>query len=105
MAGKGKKEKAGQEKPGEVEYKLPASARGKVLRETALAPYGAEAPRKKNYRLRQSTIDRAMELLGTRNETETIEQALDLVVFGRELGQGVRAMRGAGLDDVFGGGE
>jgi hypothetical protein len=105
VEGKGKKRKAEQEQPGEAEYRLPPSARAGSVREAALAPYSAEAPRKKNYRLRQSTIDRAMELLGTRNETETIEQALELVVFGRELTEGVRGMRGAGLAEVFGGGE
>ncbi|HET6763463.1 MAG TPA: hypothetical protein VFH27_07315, partial [Longimicrobiaceae bacterium] len=57
---------------------------------------------KKNYRLRQSIIDRAMKVLGTRTETETIEQALDLVVFRSELISGVRGMRGAALQDVFG---
>lgn len=61
----------------------------------------AEAPRKKNYRLHQSKIDRAMELLGTRTETETIEQALDLIVFRDRLVEGVRSMRGAGLVDVL----
>jgi hypothetical protein len=60
-----------------------------------------ESPRKKNYRLRQSKIDRAMEILGTRTETETIEQALDLITLRDRLVRGVRNMRGAGLVDVF----
>jgi hypothetical protein len=60
-----------------------------------------EAPRKKNFRLRQSKIDRAMEILGTRTETETLEQALDLVALRDRLVDGVRNMRGAGLVDVF----
>jgi hypothetical protein len=60
-----------------------------------------EAPRKKNFRLHQSKIDRAMEILGTRTETETIEQALDMLVFRDRLVQGVRNMRGAGLADIF----
>jgi hypothetical protein len=34
-------------------------------------------------------------------DSETIEAALDLVTFGPELVEGVRAMRGAGLVDVF----
>lgn len=61
-----------------------------------------EAPMRKNYRLRQSRIDRAMRVLGTSTETETIERALELVVFRGELVDGVRAMRGAGLADPFG---
>jgi hypothetical protein len=60
-----------------------------------------EVPRKKNFRLRQSKIDRAMKILGTRTETETIEQALDLIALRDRLVRGVRNMRGAGLLDVF----
>lgn len=56
-----------------------------------------EEPRRKNYRLRQSKIDRAKEILGARNETETIEQALDLVAFGERLLTGVDRMRGTKL--------
>ncbi|HEV3049433.1 MAG TPA: hypothetical protein VGX50_03955 [Longimicrobium sp.] len=60
-----------------------------------------EAPRKKNYRLRQSKIDRAMEILGTRTETETIEQALDMIAFQSEMLDGVDAMYGSGVVNVF----
>jgi hypothetical protein len=62
----------------------------------------AEAPRKKNIRLHQWKIDAARDALGTSTETETIEAALDLVVFRSELAAGIRAMRGAALTDVFG---
>jgi Arc/MetJ family transcription regulator len=61
----------------------------------------AEATRMKRIRIDQAKIDRAMQLLGTRTEAETIEAALDLVVFGTTLAEGVRAMKGAGLVDVF----
>lgn len=61
----------------------------------------SEAPRKKSYRLHQSKIDQAMKLLGTRTETETIEQALELVAFRSTLVAGVRAMRGAALVNIF----
>ncbi len=60
----------------------------------------AESPRKKNFRLRQSKIDRARAVLGAETETETIERALDLVVFRSDLVEGVRAMRGTGLVNV-----
>jgi hypothetical protein len=56
---------------------------------------------RKNYRLHQSKIDAAREILGTSTETETIEAALDLVVFRKELADGVRAMRGTNLVNVF----
>lgn len=56
---------------------------------------------KKNFRLHQAKIDRARELLGTKTETETVEMALDLVVFRDELIKGVRAMRGTKLERVL----
>jgi hypothetical protein len=71
---------------------------GRIRRKAGAA---AEAPTKKNFRLHQSKIDRAMQLLGTRTETETIERALDMVAFRDALVDGIRAMRGAELVDVF----
>ncbi len=62
----------------------------------------AEAPVRKNYRLRQSKIDRARQILGTSTETETIERALDLVAFGERLLAGVDRMRGQKLRDIYG---
>jgi hypothetical protein len=81
----------------EKTIKRTAAARPKLPRTTSVP----EAPRKKNFRLHQSKIDRAMEILGTKTETETIEQALDMLVFRDRLVQGVRNMRGAGLEDIF----
>lgn len=63
--------------------------------------YTTDPPRKKNLRLHQSKIDDAKRILGTATETETIEAALDLVVFRSELADGVRAMRGANLANLF----
>jgi hypothetical protein len=60
-----------------------------------------EAPKKKNLRLHQSKIDEAKAILGTATETETIETALDLVVFRKELVEGVRTMRGTKLVNLF----
>jgi hypothetical protein len=80
------------------------------VRETAAAyafektARAAEPARRKNIRLQQWKIDEAREVLGTETETETIEAALDLVVFRKELVEGIRAMRGAELEDVFGAG-
>ncbi len=78
--------------------KKPAS-----VREAALHPYaiGSEATVKKNLRLHQSKIDAARKALGAATETETIETALDLVVFRRELIDGVRGMQGAELVNYF----
>ncbi len=89
--------------------KVTAKARKRThrVRERAVAhatrreSVGMEAPVKKNLRLHQSKIDEARRLLGTRTETETIEVALDLVVFRNELVAGVEAMRGVHLVDLF----
>ena len=56
---------------------------------------------RKNFRLRQSKIDEARKILGTATETETIDKALDQVIFRERLLAGVDAMRGAQLVDVF----
>jgi hypothetical protein len=56
---------------------------------------------RKNLRLSQQKIDRAKQILGTSTETETIEQALDLVAFREEVVGGIRAIAGkGGIRDV-----
>jgi hypothetical protein len=65
-------------------------------------PKSDEKVARKNYRLHQSKIDAARAVLGTSTETETIEAALELVVFRKELADGVRAMRGTNLVNLFG---
>ena len=81
--------------PAKVAEAAPAYAAGMAA---------AEPARRKNLRLHQSKIDAAMAALGTATETETIEAALDLVAFRKELVEGIRSMRGAGIEDLFGGG-
>lgn len=78
-----------------------ASRRRSARLAAADAAQPREALRKKNFRLLQSEIDRAMEILGTRSETETIQQALQMITLRDRLAHGVRNMRGAGLVDVF----
>jgi hypothetical protein len=57
---------------------------------------------RKNMRLRQGLIDRAKKILGTQSETETVEQALELVAFRKEVTDGIRAMAGThSLRDIF----
>lgn len=60
-----------------------------------------EKPRKKNYRLHQSKIDRVRDILQAGTETEAIETALDLVILRDDLVRGAREMDGADLVDVF----
>ncbi len=57
---------------------------------------------RKNLRLTQAKIDRARRILGTRTETETIEQALDLVAFREEVLEGLERLGGSGaVREVF----
>lgn len=49
---------------------------------------------RKNLRLSQAKLDRARRILGTATETETVEQALDLVAFRQEVAAGVRRLAG-----------
>lgn len=57
---------------------------------------------RKNMRLRQGLIDRARKILGTQSETETVEQALELVAFRREVTDGIRKMAGThSMRDIF----
>jgi hypothetical protein len=56
---------------------------------------------RKNLRLTQAKVDRAKRILRTDTETETIEQALDLVAFRQEVVQGARRLAGSrSLQDV-----
>lgn len=57
---------------------------------------------RKNLRLTQAKIDKARRILGTQTETETIEQALDLVVFRKEVLDGIGRIAGSkSLRDIF----
>lgn len=57
---------------------------------------------RKNMRLRQGLIDRAKKILGTQSETETVEQALELVAFRKEVSDGIRKMAGThSMRDIF----
>ena len=48
----------------------------------------------RTYRLPLTKLAKARRALGTANDTETIERALDLAVFGEELAAGAEAMFG-----------
>lgn len=52
--------------------------------------------RRKNLNLDQAKLDRAVELLGARTETDALDQALDLVIFHEEAVAGFRALAGRG---------
>ena len=49
---------------------------------------------RKNMRLTQAKLRRAQRILGTPTETDTVEQALDLVAFREEVIAGIRRASG-----------
>ena len=51
---------------------------------------------RKNMRLRQDLLDQARGVLGTKTETETVEQALELVAFRKEVTEGILRIGGSG---------
>jgi hypothetical protein len=54
-----------------------------------------------SYRLSPAKIARAQRILGTTTATSTIEEALDLVVFRRELTEGLDSAFGVAITDAF----
>ena len=57
---------------------------------------------RKNLRLSQHKLDRAKRILGTETETETVEQALDLVAFREEVIAGAKRLAGSkSLQDIL----
>jgi len=81
-------------------------ARKQQVREAAAkfgpVPVSGEKPVRKNHFLFQSKIDAAKAILGTGTETETLDMALDLVIYGEALAAGVEAMVGEEYNDVLG---
>lgn len=51
----------------------------------------------RTYRLTSGKVEAAQRILGAATATETIETALDLVVFRQELVEGARAMLGVDI--------
>jgi hypothetical protein len=52
----------------------------------------------RTYRLTPAKVANAQRILGARTATETIETALDLVVFRRDLVRGTAAMLGVDIE-------
>ena len=61
----------------------------------------SEAKVAMSYRLSPAKIARAQHILGTATATATIEEALDLVVFRRELMDGLEAASGIEIAEAF----
>lgn len=68
----------------------------------AYAARGNEAPRRKNHYLIQSKIDLAKAVLGARTETEALDMALDMVIYGDALAAGTESLVDEEYLDVLG---
>lgn len=54
----------------------------------------------RTFRLAPGKVTAAQRILGTATATETVEMALDMVVFRTELVRGTRALLGIRIDDL-----
>ena len=61
-----------------------------------------EKPIRKNHYLYQSKIDMVKEILDVRTETEALDAALDLLIYGEALARGTEEMQGEEYVDVLG---
>ena len=65
-------------------------------------PRASSARTRKNMDMDAEKLAKAQELLGTKSETETVDKALDYVVFqGEVFGALDRLAAAGGLEDVF----
>ncbi|CAN5870501.1 hypothetical protein BH23GEM5_BH23GEM5_24430 [soil metagenome] len=82
-----------------------ADPRGEAARSVSGGIKG-ERPTRKNHYLYQSKIDMAKRILGAKTETEALDGALDLLIYGEALARGTEEMEGEEYNDVLGvGGE
>jgi hypothetical protein len=61
-----------------------------------------ERPTRKNHYLYQSKINLAKQILGAETETETLDRALDLVIYAEALAVGTESMADQEYNDVLG---
>jgi hypothetical protein len=74
---------------------------GKSKKKPKVPSKVSEAKVAKTYRLSPRRIATAQAILGAPTATAAIEEALDLVVFRRELIDGTRAMSGLEIENAF----
>lgn len=78
---------------------MPGQSRSQRAKHSAAAKPNI---RRKNVNINQEKLDRAVEILGARSETEAIDQALDLLVFREELLSGIDRIAGkGGIENYF----
>lgn len=83
-------------------HRTPSRASTRVASGSAAPRTEGEKPTRKNHYLHQSKIDMAKEILGVRTETEALDGALDMLIYGEALARGTEAMLGEEYSDVLG---
>jgi hypothetical protein len=59
-------------------------------------------PECKHVKVRRDRLDEARSILGTSTDEETVDQALDLLMFRREVSDGIRRISGSnGIRDIY----
>jgi hypothetical protein len=59
-------------------------------------------PECKHVQVRRDRLDEARSILGTSTDEETVDQALDLLMFRREVSDGIRRISGSnGIRDIY----
>ncbi len=83
--------------------KPPAKYRSTSRADEFASPGNAvEKPKRKNHYLHQSKIDMAKKILGVKTETEALNGALDMLIYGEALARGTEDMLGEEYSDVLG---
>ena len=77
-------------------------ARTSVARAPGGRAAGAERRARKNMDIDVGKLQEARRILGTRTDTETVDQALDLVIFQGEVFSALDRLAAAGgIDDIY----
>lgn len=74
---------------------------GEAASAYAALPGTMEKPVRKNHYLFQSKIDQAKEILGAATETEALDGALNMLIYGESLARGTERMAGQEYNDVL----
>lgn len=70
--------------------------------DVAEALTAGEKPKRKNHYLYQSKIDMAKKILNTSTETEALDGALNMLIYGEAMARGTEEMEGEEYVDVLG---
>ena len=85
-----------------AKHRTPSRASTPAVSGSASPGSEGEKPTRKNHYLHQSKIDMAKKILGVKTETEALDGALDMLIYGETLARGTEAMLTEEYNDVLG---